>query len=67
MMDDYEMVKAAFKGVRSVVAEEDCDVEGNPILRVWIHDVKITFYFNVDVYRDEAELSNLIVEEVGSK
>jgi len=62
-MDDYRLIKTAFEGIKSAEVKEDRDVECNPILRVKIGNVKMTFYFEVDEYKDEAYFSGLIVEE----
>jgi hypothetical protein len=58
--DDYEIIKSAFE---KYIVEEDRDLEGNPILKVKIGNVKITFYFIVDEYRDEARFDDVIVVE----
>jgi hypothetical protein len=64
MEDDYEIIKNAFSNIRFAKLQEDRDVEGNPILRVEIGKVNMTFYFDVDDYRDIAKFSSLIVVEM---
>jgi hypothetical protein len=59
--DDYEIIKTAFE---KYIVGEDWDVVGNPIIRVKIGNVKITFYFMADEYRDEADFDDVTVEEV---
>jgi hypothetical protein len=64
MVDDYSLIKTAFQTVKSAKIQEDLDVEGNPILKIEVNNIRITFYFDVNTFKDEANFSNIIVEEV---
>jgi hypothetical protein len=64
MVDDYFLIKTAFQTVKSAKIQEDLDVEGNPILKIEVNNIRITFYFDVNTFKDEANFSNIIVEEV---
>jgi len=58
VLDDYDKIKEAFKKFK---IKEDRDFLGNPILKIKVGKWLLTFYFDVDVYKDEAYLSNLMV------
>ena len=62
-MDDYEMIAKAFSSVKSAKLQTMFDVEGNPILKVKIANVTLTFYFDVDEFKDEAKFSRLLIVE----
>jgi hypothetical protein len=66
VIDDFDKVKLAFSNIKSAKTEVDYDVQGNPIFRVRIDNVKMIFYFDVNEYSDEAKFSNLIVKENGN-
>jgi hypothetical protein len=58
MEDDFTIIKNAFE--KYIIDEYD-DLEGNPVLKVKVGSVEITFYFNVDEYADKAYFDSVVV------
>jgi hypothetical protein len=61
--DDYEIIKNAFKDIKSIELRKRYDTQGNPVLRVKIGNIRMIFIFDVDEFKDEARFKNLIVWE----